>query len=202
MEKHLFIHIPKTGGSSIMTCLYENRKDNWIRDKTRINHDFFSYLKSKNNISNVDKLFTVVRNPYTRTISYYFHFLRVHHRRKNFRYYRYTFTDFLNLINSKNYNLKNTPMIFYDQTEYLLDNKKKLFDGKIFNYEKFEEIETYLNKKIPKINVGNYTKDDFLKIYNNKNIESVKKIYARDFEMLNYSTSFYESIEDYVNRKI
>lgn len=196
MEKHLFIHIPKTGGSSIMTCLYENRKDNWIRDKTRINHDFFSYLKNKNNISNIDNIFTIVRNPYTRTISYYFHFLRIHRIRKNFKYCDYTLTDFLNLIKNKKYILKNTPMIFYDQTEYLLEEDEKLFNGKIFNYERFEEIERHLNKKIPKINVATeYDKKRFYTYYTEQDIKLLKDIYARDFETFNYSKYLEDAIE-------
>ena len=66
----LFVHIPKTAGSSISKILNEKNLDNWKREWPR-HHDPYSYLKEANLIDDSVFSFAVVRNPYTRTYSCY-----------------------------------------------------------------------------------------------------------------------------------
>ena len=75
-KKLLFIHIPKTGGTSISEKLKEMGLNIWNRDYKFLNHDPLFMLSKNNNLSEAFK-FTVVRNPYTRAYSYYIHFKRV-----------------------------------------------------------------------------------------------------------------------------
>ena len=77
--KWVFVHIPKTGGSSISHIL--NKIEGTESIKTH-----GSILEVKDNISDYYK-FTIVRNPYTRFMSEYFHQIRKKETNKNFEFY-------------------------------------------------------------------------------------------------------------------
>jgi hypothetical protein len=194
MSKFLFVHVPKTAGSSIRTSLESINSNNWNRIPEKIHHDFIKDLKQNNNIPEYTKLFTVVRNPYTRLISYYFHFHRVNQYYNNDGSLVYSLMDFLNIVKEKKPRIK-TPMIIYDQTEYLLEEDGKLFDGKIFRYENLSEVENFLNIKIPNINIGKYNQHDFYKYFTPQIVKKAKEVYARDFEILDYSTHLEDSMQ-------
>jgi hypothetical protein len=192
VNEFLFVHIPKTAGSSIRTSLEVLNSNNWKRIQKKIHHDFITDLRKYNTISKNTKIFTVVRNPYTRLISYYFHFHRANEYYNRDGSLTYSLMDFLSIIEEKKPRII-TPMIIYDQTEYILEKNGNLLDGKIFRYENLSEVEKFLNIKIPNINVGNYNQFEFHKFFTPEIIKKTKEIYARDFEMLNYSTHLEDS---------
>jgi hypothetical protein len=80
-----FIHIPKTGGSSINAWLSDNAKGEFYHDSTHINrpgmsrHLTYQQVAQLSIEDNRDMgfTFTVVRNPWDRCVSSYFHWLRL-----------------------------------------------------------------------------------------------------------------------------
>jgi hypothetical protein len=181
-SKLLFIHIPKTGGTSIAKYLLESGLDKWNRDFNYKHHDPLILLE-KNNLIDIDTFkFSVVRNPYTRTYSYYHHFMRINS-------ISLSFTDFLDIIKKEIF-FPQTPLINKLQKYYVLDKSGGIGLTKIYNYENLLELESDLNFKLEKLNVGNYSKKEYYDDYNKKNINLVKEIFFDDFKIFNYSLDF------------
>jgi|LakMenEpi03Aug12_release.lakeMendotaPanAssembly.Ray.scaffolds.fasta_scaffold00037_134 hypothetical protein len=173
----LFVHIPKTGGIAIRSQL---REQPWLRT-WHIGHDPYHVLKLNNNITPEVFKFSVVRNPFTRAYSYYHHFLR-------FNQIQISFKNFLSMIMVGEVTEK-TPLMKYDQSFYIFEEDITEMD-KIYRYEELWELEVDLNIRIPKINVGSYSKEEYNNDYDSESVDMVRKIYARDFRNLGYSDEF------------
>lgn len=185
-DKVLFIHVPKTGGTSISQFLQKNNLDDWIRIcQTR--HDPYFVLQNNNNINYSTFTFSVVRNPYTRSYSYYHHFQKIYGT-------SLTFFEFLSYIRTRP-NLNKTPWISFPQNYFLHDQYGNFSIKKIYKFENMNDLEYDFNCKLSKENIGNYTMDDYLKDYDKNCISLVKYIYYRDFEIFNYSLEFLDSIK-------
>jgi hypothetical protein len=185
MKKVLFIHVPKTGGTSIASFLEMNNMDPWKRQYPA-RHDPYHFMEKVNNITSDVFSFSVVRNPYTRTYSYY----------KHFNYQNQTnvsFVEFLGYVKDKLYFPK-TPMIPFSQSFYILDCDKKISLSKIYRFENLSEFEIDFNTNLPYLRKGGYNKEDYLKDYTQETIGMVKEIYKHDFINLNYTDNFHESI--------
>jgi len=195
----LFIHIPKTGGTSVEFYLSEKYKITLDKSSfyTTIRSDFYnsiSYqhqlyktIKTNEDIFTVDynniKIITIVRNPYNRIVSgLFFHNLIKEHFTQTQVYEH--IKNYLNEANNTTYDNHIVPqhLFLLDEndeiskniqimkTETLNDDMKAMgYDD--FNY--FEQVSNVKNK--------NY--------YSYLNIESVKLInefYEKDFEYFNY----------------
>lgn len=180
-KKVLFIHIPKTGGTSIADFLDNNDMDQWSR-KYPSRHDPYFFMEKNNTITEETFTFSVVRNPYTRAYSYYKHF----NYQNNLNL---TFTQFLELIDGK-IPFPQTPMIIFPQHFYLLNSNKEITLSKIYRFENLTEFENDFNTSLAHLRKGMYNMDEYYQDYTDKNISLVKKIYYQDFNLLNYSTSF------------
>lgn len=180
MSDFLFVHIPKSGGTSIRVVLEKAYQNSWLRNPSRLHHDTIAELKQHNNILPITKIFTVVRNPFTRAVSYYHHFMK--HNNISI-----TFKEFLLMINDGRATSR-TPLIKYDQTHYLIDRNGELSVPYIFKYEQMNQVEDFLQLKLDFYNVGNYNKFNSLSVYNQETIDLVRHIYNRDFTNFNYST--------------
>ena len=181
-KKVLFIHVPKTGGSSIFKFLAENNLDNWIRTCPTRHDPYFLILKN-NHIN--DKIFTfsVVRNPYTRAYSYFKHFTQVNNI-SNLK-----FIDFLNFVRNRQFT-KLTPWVSYPQHHFVSDSIGKFSLSKIYKFENLKEFENDFNCKLEKINIGNYKKEEYNRDYNEECISLVQYLYYNDFKFFNYSYTF------------
>lgn len=179
-NKLLFIHIPKTGGTSIL-----NKLDQSMWKKTIYGgHDPLFVLEKNNNVQDSFS-FCVVRNPYKRTFSYYEHFKRVNNL-------DYSFLEFLESIKKK-YFFKLTPMILFPQSFYVYGSNGEISVNKIYKYENFTEIEMDLNLKFKKLNIGNYNKEDYKNAYLDKNsINLVRDLFSVDFINFDYDLDDYE----------
>ena len=171
----LFIHIPKTGGTSIKNLINDN-----VPKKFPFGHDPLSSFEIKE-INDRFK-FAVVRNPYTRTYSYYHHFCKQNNL-------KITFEDFLKNIETRIF-YKNTPMYFFQQSFYVYDIEGNFSLDKIYKYEKLYEFENDFSIVLPNLNCGSYKKFDFNDDYTPKCISMVKKLFFDDFLNFKYSFNF------------
>jgi len=190
--KCLFIHIPKSGGISILHSLFKNKGNGhyplkWYKDaypKHRLN-SFYT--------------FTFVRNPWARLYSAYI-FLKKGGLNNNDR-------DFFEreLSNYKNFEdfvyKWLTPQNIYKyvhfvpQFEYLVNENGELaidFIGRTENIEEdFAKVITKIAPKksmtLIKLNQSTKHTTSYQKEYTPKMIEIVASVYARDIKLFNYT---------------
>lgn len=185
-DKLLFVHIPKTAGSSISKILDDNNLDNWKREYPR-HHDPYFYLKNNNEIDEKVFSFSVVRNPYTRTYSCYNQFNKANRT-------DISFITYLNNILEKKISEK-TPLLHLPQSFYIVGEGDKIQVTKFYKFENLKELEKDLSWKIPSYNVGDYTKDMYRDAYTNIAIDIVEKLYAFDFSAFGYDMDFNATLE-------
>jgi REP element-mobilizing transposase RayT len=205
-KKIIFIHIPKTGGTSISKMLFGNTHYSHqhllgpvinVKGKPRrASHCTFEEIQSilQFNIEEFDKI-TCVRNPYDRIKSEYY-FLKknnvIHPALGDVK--KLTFKDFLiklekefETLEKKCYNIWSEDYFihFLPQIEFLRVGKE-IIDTKIFRFEKFEEVEKYFNNKVHlNYNPLNRIKD-YKKEYDEEMVEIVQKLYKEDLEYFGY----------------
>jgi len=178
-QKWAYIHIPKTGGTSLTTIL--NKIDG---TETIAVHDS---IRALNDVSKFF-IFTIVRNPYTRMVSAYLHRLRKNE-------FKYDFQTFLKTYNENHLDI--LPQSYYINAGKTEDRQVSY----IARYENYEdEIKKLLNKlnhnsKIPHLNKNPiYDKHPNLnqeKYYNTFYTEDwmkhiIKERYESDFKIFNY----------------
>ena len=170
----LFIHIPKTGGTSIL-----NKIDQTMWKKVvHAGHDPLFILERNNNLENCFS-FCVVRNPFRRTFSYYHHF-------KSVNSIDCTFLDFLKILKRREF-YKKTQMMVYPQSFYTYNTNGIIGVSKIYRYENFKELEDDLDIKCSVLNKGNYTEQEYFTIYGKQEISIVKDLFSIDFENFQYN---------------
>lgn len=185
-SKILFVHIPKTAGSSITKILYDNNLDDWKREYPR-HHDPYSYLSQANVIDDSVFSFAVVRNPYTRTYSCYKQFNKANRT-------DISFLTYLNNILEKKIS-EHTPLLHLPQSFYVVGGKNNIQVTKLYKFENLKELESDLNWDIGFYNIGNYTKDQYAEEYTDLTIDIVNKLYAMDFEVFGYDMDFNATLE-------
>jgi hypothetical protein len=187
-EKHydsvLFVHIPKTAGSSISKILYDNNLDHWNREWPR-HHDPYFYLKDANNIDDSVFSFSVVRNPYTRTYSCYKQFNKVNKT-------SISFIEYLENI-EKNIISPISPLLHLPQSFYIMDGEVVQVN-KIYKFENLKELEEDLGWTLGFYNIGNYVVESYMKDYTEKAIGMTQDFYNSDFINFGYSKDFHHSL--------
>ena len=198
-EHHiLFIHIPKTGGTSIEHILGENSKkllycstpfNHIIPDKkfqnVSLQHQFYSTIKKYQTECDIPfddklKIISVVRDPYARIISDLL-FLKLIDKNSKPRQVYQAIKKFVSSPGSV-YDNHNVP-----QYKFLVDDNGNITDKiKIFHTETLnEEFEKELNIKLDK-HVLSSGVSCYDKYYCNISIHLVNKVYHKDFELFNY----------------
>jgi hypothetical protein len=181
----LFVHIPKTAGSSISKILYDNNLDNWNRAWPR-HHDPYSYLKEANSIDETVFSFAVVRNPYTRTYSCYKQYNKTNQTSISFAEY---------LDNIKQGKISPiSPLLHLPQSFYVMDEENVQVD-RIYKFENLKELEEELGWTLGFYNVGNYVVESYIEDYTNEAIEMTQNFYSSDFANFGYSKDFNETLE-------
>jgi hypothetical protein len=211
----IYIHIPKTGGSSIRNSLNKNyqlefnaSKINFKKmgfsnlDKKFENYNFsiqdfkdhlpYQLIKKKG-LNNNKFIFTFVRNPFSRLISLFFEITRDHKNHKRFNNgNKISFENFVKKITKKSYWFS-IPMIDYLGKKNLNDIN---FIGKFENFENdiFALKKKFKIKIITKHHNHNNSIPSKLKFTNytnfysnNKIINLVYKYYKEDFNEFNYN---------------
>jgi len=194
-RKIIFIHIPKTGGSSIETMLSDNGRYelhyHCVRNGRSQHHLTAFELKYALGpmYQNYFK-FAFIRDPYDKMISEYYWCKTP---RTGYRSGQ-SFDDFLKYVEDVVNNQKYFKYIdndhFIPQYYYLFHNKKLL----VGNIYKFEEINTVLpmlkakfkiNAEIPHLNKS-IKKDEEKLVLTDEQKERIYKLYKIDFDVFNY----------------
>ena len=195
-REFIFIHIPKTGGTSIEYKLDLGHIENGfiIEDKISFQHSDYTYYQNLfGYLFKKYTKFTVVRNPYTRIISAYFYIPNKKIGAKASQ----SFDDFLKYVESvlkkKNFHEDLYDIHFRNQHEFICDSNGKIKVDKLFHFEKYNEVEDFLFKKynITDKRVmlkGNYKKNQIILTDKQKNL--IYNLYKKDFELFGYSKDF------------
>jgi hypothetical protein len=181
----LFVHIPKTAGSSISKILDEKNLDNWKREWPR-HHDPYSYLKEANLVDERVFSFAVVRNPYTRTYSCYKQYNKTNQTDISFAQY---------LDNIKQGKISTvSPLLHIPQSFYIMD-QNDLQVERLYKFENLKELEDELGWELGFYNVGNYMVESYIQEYSDDAIKMVQDFYSSDFINFGYSKDFNQTLE-------
>lgn len=184
-NKILFVHIPKTAGSSISKILDDNNLDNWNRAWPR-HHDPYSYLKEANVVDGSVFSFAVVRNPYTRTYSCY----------KQYNKTNKTDISFIEYLENIKQNKISpiSPLLHLPQSFYVMDGHQVQVD-KIYKFENLEELENDFGWTLGFYNVGSYVVESYMEDYTEEAIDMTQYFYDSDFVNFGYSKDFSKTLE-------
>ena len=169
-----FIHIKKNGGTSAYKFLRKNNIDLLIG----LSNNFLStqHYTAKKFFKEDSFKICIIRNPYTRLVSFY-NWVK--------RNQKYTFT-FDNFVKQK-YNKGRAQGAWNLQCDYILGDADNMLIDKIFRFETMEnDLREYfqISAKFPHLNKSTY--DNHLNYYTQKTKQIVKEHFAKDFEMLGY----------------
>lgn len=205
-HKFLFIHIPKTGGTSLVSALKKHsdraplplRAIGYFFDDRGIKLPEWTYgitgypyhvrakqVQKKLGKQEYSKLFSFafVRNPWDITVSEYEYICqKKSHHLHSIAVQLGNFSNYLNW-KVKNYNRQ--------QSEWLLDDSGCLIVDKVY---KFESYELHANEAIARIGFdykvphkNTTVRKSYQDYYRNKeDIEAVRVMYARDIELFGY----------------
>lgn len=175
-DKFIYIHIPKTAGTSIAHSLKEYEKIPFP-PHTKL----FEYEKKVD--TNVFK-FASVRNPWCRMLSWYFF------DQQNKGPYRDTFENFLKSVNR--IISSGNGKIFTSQLSFIRNSERKVDVDYIIRFEKLQEgFDEVCDKlKIPKrqlhkLNPSTRTENYYM-YYNPSTKKLVEKMYPQDIEYFKY----------------
>ena len=184
-KRILFVHIPKTGGSSVATALI---------GKPSGHPYLFEFFNANPEYTREFFKFCVVRNPYDRLVSAYAHIAKRECTplfKEIFKQLEIkTFEDLIKCLdnNKKCRILTNYIVHFRTQNELIEHSKVKM--DRIFKFEEFNSIEAELNTrlneniKIKKLNAS--PRKEYNEYFNDHAIDVVSRIYKTDLEMFDY----------------
>lgn len=195
-KKILFIHIPKTAGTSVNHVLREYNTDNWKRDERYNNHDPYFLLQKNNSLIDEKKefVFSIVRNPFTRSYSSFKHFNRINELNVSFDIFLDICLSRSNKFPTPDREFWKTPMIFYPQSSFLYKKDGSLKKNNIYKFEDIRSVEKKLSRilnvkmRFPLLNMGDSS--NYYESYTPHNVEKVLEIYSIDFHNFNYSPKF------------
>jgi len=201
-----FIHIPKTGGTSIIKELESKiglqllkKTSHFLNfsNKGSVSFGHLSYLDLlrlgviNDNFHKTAYKFCIIRNPYHRVVSLFNYFKDIKIVDRNIE-----FESFLDEVY-----LKRPPIGVYNhlgisqsnpQVNWILDSNGKFLVNDIFKIEEISKFVNFfkdkykINLDIKKYNLSN-KHIIFEKIAKNRSIiEKIEKIYSRDFDLLGY----------------
>ena len=204
-KRLLFIHIPKTGGSSVeysMNCL-ENKEKGWkIVNNKAIQHSKWNYYKIKEPKVSLEKnkywtIFSIVRNPYAKLVSEFFFLKKINLENISYNNHYFkninemslnNFIDYTEyIVKYKLYHLSLYHDHFIPQSDFIFDNNEKLKVNKLFyfyqlaNGDVLKFLKKFGIKKFENKNFNEIKKNISLSINQKKRI---RQIYKKDFKLL------------------
>jgi len=214
-DEWCFIHIPKTSGTNLR-CVFPQERcvkyggnqywdEFWSNTNSEILSSFTNQIKGCNIVKHAPlhfweengvvmnhKVFTIVRNPYTRFLSWYHEINRI----VNIFNLPFTNVSFEEFTKSKYINLLLNQLPYKsftnktNQVDYLIDKSGKIHVDRIYKMETdLDKIELDFNiSDIHKhrINFLSYNKN-YAEVYNSKTIDWVQENFQKDFDYFNYN---------------
>ncbi len=188
MHKHklIFIHIPRTGGTSI-TRFFTDEKiardhSTWVQYKLACNWAFENYTK-----------FAVVRNPWDRVASAYKYFKQGGNQKGDLVYKEYvdSFTGFNDFVKNGLENLKNTNIQMLLPQTFFICHYDTIVVDYLLRFEHLSEdlrkIDVLKNIELKKINAS--SEERYIDLYNEDSKNIVSRLYAYDIHKLEYNFS-------------
>lgn len=214
-DEWCFIHIPKTSGTNLMHVFPDERcvkygeneywNEFWSGTNLQILLPFIDPIKGCNIVKHAPlyfweevgvvtnhKIFTIVRNPYTRFLSWY------HEMNRIVEFFNLPFVNisFEQFIEFKYVDvlMRQLPHKAFtnktNQVDYLVDKTGKIRVDKVYKMETdLDQIEDdfgITNINTFKINFLNYNRN-YAEVYTPKMIDWVQQNFQKDFEYFNYS---------------
>jgi len=195
-KKIIFIHIPKTGGTTIESYMEKLNKPIFIGGYGILRNVVYQHFNYKDYIKffgheeyNKFIKFTIVRNPYDRIISeYYWTPINTNLGYKSGKNFDYFLKKVSNIVKNKKYNDTIYHDHFIPQYEFICNIDKKIMVNRLFKFEEFNKVLEFLKNK--KYNI------DFKKKLNNYEKNKIKlnpiqkkkiyELYKQDFEIFKY----------------
>ena len=171
-HKTIFIHIPKSAGTSIR----EYFAGNSFRIQPNKHDDIYAIKKKFLNAYKNYKKFAIIRNPYDKMVSWYFYLKR----NLGENYNIIEFNDWI--VDPLKFWHANDPISFLKPQYEWIDNTVT-----VIKYENLNKgINDFFNKKIdlPITNKSNHK--HYLKYYNKKSLNIIYNRYKEDFKKFNY----------------
>lgn len=180
-DDFVFIHINKTGGSSIEKAL-----DIPFEHKTAL--EKISEIGKKN----WDKKFTfcVVRNPWDKVVSHYHY--RIKTNQTNLKNNPVDFKEWVKLTyGSQDPIYYDKPKMFMSQTNWIIDEDSKIIIDEIIRFENLSGDFTTVAKKLGKNTSLPHTKKskhkNYKEYYDEQTMEIISTWFKDDIENFNYS---------------
>lgn len=198
--KLYFVHIPKTGGTTIDTMFLSNDimkliysheyNDKYLVGRCKYNNNFLlqhcplEYIIKNNYLNNITKSyyrFAIVRNPYDRLISSWAYYNKV---------FSITLNDFINKITNCSDKKSSFYIFTLPQHKYIYDSKLNLLVDKIIYFERYnEELSNFLNNRKINIKIFHENKTEHKKYNEYLTRDMYNKIndyYDLDFKLFGY----------------
>jgi len=177
----IFIHINKTGGTSIEKALgLEKDHLTASEKKTAIGKQKWKKIYS----------FAFVRNPWDKVVSHYHH--RVKMNITDLRNGKVEFKDWVRLTyNDKDPYYYDNPRMFMPQVKWISDDQGRIIVKQVFRFERLNRDFNYLceklklpNKKLPHFFQSERT--DYRDYYNSDTADLIRQSFQKDIKKFGY----------------
>jgi len=179
----IFIHIPKTGGTSIEQALLRDNPLKWQWWKAKHEYMYPDVLNKVAKCNGIESYFSFsfVRNPWDKIVSQY------HYNRDWFGMGDYTFDEYIRAFNKGRKISANNPYLL----PWITDNKGNVlvdFIGRFENLqEDFDTVCDKIGTKRQRLPYKNKTKHKhYTEYYNDETRAIVAEKYAKDIEYFGY----------------
>lgn len=183
-QNFFFIHINKTGGSSIERALKLDLDHKTAQEKIKqvgrkVWDDAFT--------------FSVVRNPWDKVVSHYSYRVQTGQTGMG-KNNNIGFNEWVDLAYFQNDSIYyDKPKMFMSQSDWVLDADGTMLVDKICRFESLREdfsnvcSRLSINTELPHVKASKHRRNNYQSYYNRRSIEIIAEKFSRDIELFGYS---------------